>query len=151
MTRRLTIILDLQGIVPAIKGAWIVYAAAWESKSGADAKRQYFLSSKVVWDTVKRLNRFIPYYTAAVAYFEAQFLRRPQGWQLLPLSDSVQQPQGRTHRTIFYPYPSCTDMSLFTIYRVSAAVFQLELVIYTSYLSYGEHCNSEFPQRHSGR
>jgi hypothetical protein len=59
MTRSLTIILDLQGIIPAIKGAWIVYAAAWESKSGSDAKQRSFMSSKVVWDAVKRLDRFI--------------------------------------------------------------------------------------------
>jgi hypothetical protein len=51
--------LDLQGIIPAIKGAWIVYAAAWEGKRGSDAKQRSFMSSKVVWDAVKRLNQFI--------------------------------------------------------------------------------------------
>jgi hypothetical protein len=76
MTWNLTIALDLQGIIPAIKGAWIVYAATWESKSRSDAKRLSYISSKAVWEAVKRSVQFI---SALIAHVEAQILGNPHG------------------------------------------------------------------------
>jgi len=70
MTWNLTFALDPQGIIPAIKGAWIVYAAAWESKSRSNAKQLSYISGEAVWD------QFI---STLITHVEAQILGNPHG------------------------------------------------------------------------